>query len=401
MIRKVQTYLFYLTVFLIPLNLGQHFIYKWSYVRGLLVDYFVPTVYVQDILMAVLLLLWFCTLRKRDLLEIVKLRFIPLLVLFIFSVFFSVLASPNLHASLYAFSRLLLYVCFFFYVMQNFDVKKDFSRLVGVFSVSVFLLSLLAFGQWYKQGAVFNNYLFFGEQPYNFSTYGINRESLFGFTRIPAYGLFSHPNVFGGFLAIVLLWVLMRVPESKFATLSFLMGLIALFFTLSFSAWMVLLLGLLFLYLPRKASLFLTLALLFVLFFLPLFRTQSVSIERRASLLSGGYSLVSKSPLFGVGLGMSPSLSPDPRFLQPIHNVFVLIFAESGVFALLFFVAFLIFSISASFGKKLLFVSLLQILILCGFDHYFYTAHQTQLLLWLVLGVIFAYDSVTPSKYLY
>ena len=46
---KVSKILFYVLVFLLPVNLGLHFVIKDAYVWGLLIDYLVPTVFVQDI----------------------------------------------------------------------------------------------------------------------------------------------------------------------------------------------------------------------------------------------------------------------------------------------------------------------------------------------------------------
>jgi hypothetical protein len=195
------------------------------------------------------------SVKKEEISGIINIKQVPLLILFISSVFFSVLSSRNAQASFYAFLHLVLYVCFFLYVLQNFEHKKDFSKVVKIFSLSVFLLSLLAFAQWYKQGSLFNNYLFLGEQPYSFSTYNVNRENFFGFTKIPAYGLFRHPNIFGGFLSVVLLWLLLFIPENKFVTLTFIFGLTALFLTLSISSLAVFLLG--FCFLPPRASLLL------------------------------------------------------------------------------------------------------------------------------------------------
>ena len=49
-------WLFNLIVFLIPANLAKHFILPSSYVGGSLVDYLIPTVYLTDILIGLLLI---------------------------------------------------------------------------------------------------------------------------------------------------------------------------------------------------------------------------------------------------------------------------------------------------------------------------------------------------------
>ncbi|MFC1756169.1 hypothetical protein ACFLZK_02135, partial [Patescibacteria group bacterium] len=78
----------------------------------------------------------------------------------------------------------------------------------------------------------------------------------------------------------------------------------------------------------------------------------------------------------------------DVRFAQPPHNMFVLLFAEAGVLALMSFTLFIFRKIKASCRNDLFFISMLQILFLGVFDHYFFTIHQPQLLFWLILGFI-------------
>ena len=55
---KLQRWIFYWLVFLIPSNLAKHWPQSWSYVNGILVDYLIPTVYLTDILVVALLVLW-------------------------------------------------------------------------------------------------------------------------------------------------------------------------------------------------------------------------------------------------------------------------------------------------------------------------------------------------------
>src|SRR4030042_5726157 len=56
------------------------------------------------------------------------------------------------------------------------------------------------------------------EPPFSFSTAGIIKENLFGFSVVPAYGLFKHPNILGGFLSVMLIWICYLVLYIKPAT---------------------------------------------------------------------------------------------------------------------------------------------------------------------------------------
>ncbi len=77
------------------------------------------------------------------------------------------------------------------------------------------------------------------------------------------------------------------------------------------------------------------------------------------------------------------------RFLQPVHNIFLLVAAEAGLVGLLIFLWFL----TLTFRKQLgvgnwgLITSLLVILVLGMTDHYWLTLQQNQLLLAIVLGL--------------
>jgi O-antigen ligase len=86
---------------------------------------------------------------------------------------------------------------------------------------------------------------------------------------------------------------------------------------------------------------------------------------------------------------------------QPIHNYFLLSAAELGIPGALILIWFflyhlkvLIYKLKASQDFQPTTYYLLLATILCSFfilmlfDHYFYTLQQTQLLLWIILGII-------------
>ena len=407
MVKNIHKALFYLLVFLIPLNLGKHYVFAWSYVRGLLVDYRVPVIYVTDVILFTVLLLWVLSFNKslvRRLLSVMNDKGVVLLLFFLFSLILSALGSEDKAVSFYSAGKHFLYAGLFFYVLLNFDTKIDFSILARIFGISVLLVSLLAFAQWYSQGSVFDNYLFFGEQPYMSSTPGIVKESYFGRTVIPPYGTFRHPNVFAGFLAVGLLWLLTTIPESKFSMLAFGIGFIALVLTFSTFTWVVFLLGLLALWglkkyggSGRKVIVAVLLASVAVLMALPLFLdspafSETRSLSRRASMLLVNYQVIKDNLLFGTGPANTYKYADEWRFIQPVHNVPVLIFAESGVFAFLSFSGLICIALKRSLKYPLLFIMFSLILLVSLFDHFFYTINQTQLLFWLTLGVLFTYN---------
>ncbi len=409
---KLERLLFFSLVFALPFNLGKHFIFNWNYVNGILVDYLIPTVYVQDIIITGLVILWvYKLLRTR--IRLTDLGWHSrLLFLFLLAVFLSILVSINPAASLYAFARLILYVLFALYVAYNFDIENDLLLFMKVLTVSVFFIAVLAIVQWLKQGAVFNNYLFFGEQPYSYSTFGLAKESLFGRTVIPVYGTFKHPNVFGGFIAIVLLWIINfkgRFKDSKFrdfATATIVLGVLVLFLTFSLVAYLAFGIGVTLLILIRKLPIhrayFLLLLLPFVLLSLSLpvvtreYFEENPSFYRRSQLHEFAQTSIKDRYMYGMGLNTGSQLSSNDvefayevKLPQPVHNIFFLVFVEAGIFAVLFLILF--FGLTLKTAPNLLFISFIQLILLGLFDHYLLTIHQGGLLLWLTVGIHLAY----------
>lgn len=509
--------LYYLIIFSIPLNLGKHFIFKWSYVNGILIDYLIPTIYLQDLLILVLLGVWFVRIllgkskqpspSSGRLLLILLTR--PLgasLVFFTFSILLSILVALNVYVGLYAFIRLLLYILFSLYIAANVSIKENLQCLIKTISLSVFCLSLLGLGQWINQGSIFNNYLFFGEQPYNVRTFGITRKFIFNQKLIPPYGTFRHPNVFGGYLCVTLLWLISYLvlkqgnhrflsfetkarpsveknfrkqpkyldqissllgfqsrpqPNSIYKKIVFiellqtywlhlviLIGVLVMLLTFSAPAIGAFSFGLLILLLYRfniftYISTTLVYALLILIIVTSLlvpfsyklggsFSTNN-SFIRRADLLVIAVNAIKTHCLYGIGLNNSTLFMGNYAwshfsdiFIQPVHNIFLLIFMESGVFSVTFFCLFIFFIIrnlinqfnynlrhllvksQASISKStfvlgnpcvvhfslLLLITITQFFILGSFDHYLFTSNHGLLLFWTVIGYAIRYYAI-------
>lgn len=397
---KFSKLLFFLLLFIIPLNLGLHFVLPESFINGILIDYLVPTLYLQDITLFLIVLLNLGKVVKKSL------KGSKYLLWFVFAVFLSTLNTEFFIISITHFLRLFLYVLFMFYVSAEFSYEKDLLPATKILASSVILLSLLASFQWRKQGAVFENYLYFGEQPYTVSTPGINIENYFGVARVPPYGTFRHPNIFAAYLSLTLFLILAQSKKSSFLKIALVLGVVTLFFTLSKFAWISFLLSVTFWYLlKQKSKMILWVLSVFIFFFafsffLPFFDNFTLindhpSFYRRSDLLKSSYQLFEYKPLFGVGYGVSTgyvdrylSLEHDLRFTQPPHNIYILILLESGIFAFIFFLIFFFQKLKRSKSKPLLLILILQILFLSSYDHYFFTIHQTQILFWFILGLL-------------
>ena len=356
--------IFYLLLFCLPSNLGKHFPLVSSYVSGFKVDYLIPTLYLTDILIILLLVI-----------KPLKKIFRPGLV-FLACLLPAVIFNASPIPALYKWLKILEMILLLSWIKEN-KIGISKTAAVKIISLSVLMQSLLAIGQWLKQGSLFG-YLFFGEQPYNASTAGIDQIAWFdGALKIPPMGTFPHPNILAGFLAVTLPLVFPRWP--------FFLGLIPLFLTFSLSGWLAFLAVSLPLALKltrRKLVIYYGALLIILSLFGQKFSylAPESSFSRRSQLAGMAIKMFKDRPLTGVGLknftavmdnyGLVPA---STRWLQPVHNIYLLILAETGLLGLAGF-GYLIAKSNRHY--------LLPIILFLGlFDHYFFTLQQGLLLL--------------------
>ena len=397
--------LFFVLALLLPVNLAKHFIYPGAYVDGILVDYLIPTLYLTDLLIAAIAALWLFEKRK------VPAGTVKLFVPFALFAGISVVFSARLVPSLFVYMQMLAHIFIAVYAAAEIDAEKDFYTLAKITGVLAILLGALVLAQWAKQGAVFNNYAFFGEQPYSAATLGIAKQALFDKAYVLPYATFRHPNALGGFLSVALVWLMYGMAKRRVFAVPFVFGALALFLTFSQVAWAAFVFGILALFLIERfgkggvlASLAATATIVFFgigLLFLNADGSRSVAM--RAALMRAAAVRVWEAPFVGAGPGTAAAvleahlrLPGVIRFPQPVHNIFMLVLLESGIFALVSFIGLWVFAgytmLKNYFGAAaFLFVSLLQLAILGSFDHYIITMQQTQLLFWLTLGLALSY----------
>lgn len=383
--------IFLLILIIFPANLAKHFVLPESYVLGVLVDYLSPAIYLVEFL--VVLLLLFSLSKFKPLIGPPRTLFFLSLV-FWFSLLPSVWrGSTSLTTSgefslvsLWRWGELALWLAFGVWAARFVSWKK-YPQVVSFLGIGVVWVSLLALAQFASQHSILG-YWFLGEPALSPSLGGVALGSWGGREVLRAYGTFPHPNVLGGVLSILLVWLAARKRWLAFGA-----SLGAVVVSLSKTAWASLLGGLS-VFLFSKFSL---LRLLAIGYWLP---TSDFSITRRVELLGSAAAMVESSPLIGIGLGQFTRALPSfdvpsglTLFIQPVHNVFALIAAESGIVALLSFLTLLFFALRQTVRERrwLLTISLLQIIFLGMFDHYFYTLPQGLFMLGLILGLSFSY----------
>ncbi|HVA96123.1 MAG TPA: O-antigen ligase family protein [Candidatus Acidoferrales bacterium] len=444
----VERWIFYLLVLLLPVQLGKHFWPSYSSVSGIRIDYLSPTIYLTDILLVLLFGCYayriFKTIKEANsndrrskpsirqtqdsgLTEGQskrKIYFISSLVVLFIVV--NVLTSSRPLLSLYGAAKLGEFAFLAFYVTKTFRSTFQVQIITILFATSSIFESMLAMLQYINQGSLNGMFYYFGERTFTSMTPGIANASIGGALILRPYGTFPHPNVLAGYLLIgmVLVWGFLFKNTKQWmqviGAVSLLIGSIALLLTFSRVAillWILLLLTILVKYLlvsvktSRSKIIAIAITIVCVVFIrmTPVvhdvvirFATTSLSDEsvtERTELLSTAFTIIKQHPLLGVGLynfipAMAPLQKPLPLglYLQPVHNIFMLVMAETGLIGLGLFIWMLVITIkriaSCELRMKRTFMVLMAIILLTGmFDHYWMTLQQGQLLFAVVLGL--------------
>ena len=402
--QRIKTVLFYILLFLFPTQLALHFWPSFSFVFGIRVDYLSVAIYLTDILIFLLILL--------DLPKVVS-----MISKKEWSVgLFLVLASVNIIfssvpvLSLIKWIHISILFLFAIYISANrWRFGEEAIEKVIYFSLVFFsLIGIVQFFLGHTLGGVF---YYLGERSFNISTPGIALFSFFGREILRAYSTFSHPNSFAGFLGAAGIFLILSKSFKKLPLRFF--GLAIIFFatliTFSLSTFVSLIfVGVLYLFEKRvklKEKYYLWfLVILFsvstVQFFVPAeFITSPAfswdKVDQRLELAYVSGKMVSER--FLTGEGLNTFISNLPRFktpsgyiwfLQPVHNIYLLVFSEVGVFGLVLFFFFVSKGILKLFKEenRQVLYTLLFILITGLFDHYWLTLQQNLVLMFFIFS---------------
>ena len=218
-------------------------------------------------------------------------------------------------------------------------------------------------------------------------------------------------------MVVGLVWVLHELKRNRKRSVvkrvseyaAFFFGVCGLVVTFSYIAWVAGIVGMFLLLLEGRGRRFAYwagsgLAVLVFLAALNLnywklgeYLTVLPSVSKRVELLKAGKDIVlSENPFFGVGINNQTVviekflvLTNYLRFVQPTHNVYVLLAGEIGILGVALYCVLLAYSVyrAVKLDRFIVFVSLVLIVLLSSFDHYFFTIHQTLLLFWVTLGI--------------
>lgn len=385
---------------------------SWSVVRGRHIDYYSLAVYLSDIILIislVVLRLW------KDLVVLFcrhSLKTVILVMLLGLHLLFS--SNPPL-TFFFILQGIWLIVGWLFLVKARsqigdklFVIYLAFSLLpqviLGLVQVRV-NSSLGLWLDWVKAPPLLSKLLWLiGEIRFNFQTPGIAQALVGGEFRVRAYGTLPHPNILAGFLLIIL--VLLQVYQGignwrRFTWPLSLLFSLGLLMTFSRTAWMAAgIVGGYLLIRNRKNSLSALTIVSIFLVSLVLFRErwQSLLVEdslawrERVYLSRMAIKMFLCRPLMGTGLGtfidFLPQVTSNPRMvylLQPVHNFFLLLVAETGIIGVL--TAFFFVRRARVLVSDKTIPLYLTLFLLALTDHYLATTHPGRLLLVTVLAL--------------
>ncbi len=429
-----------LLLFLLPWQ--TIWIYQEQFLNGVKWEYGTLGFYFTEVLLWVIVLLfmiWFWKRRKasgvrrKDLFKWSRDRvFLLSCLLFIVYCLLSFLWSFDLNVA--SQGALHIIEAFLFFFMLYLGPLSARRAMVWFISGAV-VQSVLGIWQFLTQSTFSSTFLGISSHPvWEAGTSIIQGDGVGRWLR--AYGGFSHPNVFGGYLVVSIIFTLvflfdgMKNNQSRikvFVVAGLLVQVTALFFTFSRSAWLVFGFGLVLfccvvkkhlsfcsrrIIIYRVSSIIILIGVLTIVFF-PLVQIrisgntshEVASVRERISGYGEAWELFKLHPLLGVGVGnytIAVHELDSGRAgweYQPVHNVGLLFLVELGVVGVLlsFLVALLFITYHLSlitqkekfFVRSILFSFLLIPLVL--FDHYLFSSYFGVVMIAVYFGIIFRF----------
>jgi len=439
-LEKIIKLGFYLFIILLPWQ--TRLIWQDASLNGYTWEYGRMSLYGTEILLwGILLLYGFWLFKNRRLRKLNFSQFVSrlknpkvliywLVVLFLIIAGLSVTWSLNARLAYYHWIVLLEAGAMFSLILIfSFKIEK----IAVAWVISAAIQSVFAIGQFFSQYVFANKWLGLASHLPTVPGSIILQTDSERWLR--AYGSLPHPNILAGFLVIGLLFLLYLAFAAKdrgqriFVLASLVAIVPALFFTFSRSAWIALIFSLFILslwllrhkhYLWRNTFFKIVLLLVIILSILGLNLREPLmarvmgeqylevaSIELRFAFTKQAWELIQDQPILGQGIGNYTlgvfekiNASWPGYYYQPVHNIYLLILVELGIFGAVIFGLILVLlfwnlikpegATSTShlqLEKIIVFLALFSILIIGLFDHYFWSLYFGLMVFWLILGL--------------
>ena len=302
-------------------------------------------------------------------------------------------------------------------------------KLAWIFSILGAIQGLIACFQFYSQKSL--GLYFLGESHLSPDTLGVAKIVAHGTKMIRGYGTFPHPNVLSAFLIVTTLLNLYLITKSiqksrdiflyilLFANVfgiftSFSRGGIIGFGLATLSVLVIFLINKQYsaikrAIIPLGISCIISVTVLFPCLNTGVTITDN-STKERLYHNEIGTRIISNNIFTGVGIGTSvlhmkqySNQELQPWEVQPIHNYWLILWAEWGIGAicpiiLLLYPIFALIKRESTIWRRFLIGILAGFMTVFLLDHYFYTIWQTQLLLWIILGLVLREIKETPAE---
>ncbi len=422
-LKKVQDWTLLAFLFLLPWQ--TRYIWQYGDLNGGYWEYGTGSLYATEILLWVVLILFFVNnfLNKEVWTNLFKKKNIFSLAFtgFLAAAGTSVILSENFGIS----------YNYIFRILEGMAIMTVLARL-GWNNKYIFAIWLGAVGQGILAMYQFLNQSVFasswlgmaGQEAYNLGPSVIE----FADQRwLRAYGSFGSPNSLGIYLAVLfvlgfILYFKTQIPRYKILiSVGQLLVLSGLILSFSRGAWLSTLVGLVSLAVVlffkqkdflrdfiKQTAFALAVVVFWVAIFYPVFnarfnlqnRLEAKSVSERKGQYSESLSFIKSNPIFGVGPGVYTfalaKKYPELAFwqLQPIHNIYLLLLVEMGIFGML-----AIFLLAISIARliiktNLIYAPVLVVLFTSGMlDHWLVSLFTGMVFWWVVLGLGLKRDS--------
>ncbi|MBU4332554.1 O-antigen ligase family protein [Patescibacteria group bacterium] len=464
-LNKIIEWGMYLLVFLLPWQ--TRWIWHEGLLNGGAWEYGTYSLYGTEILLWVLVVLRLFGGKIQDSRFKIPKKLLYCYIAILLFLMWSVLSvwwAEDSGLALYGWLRLFEGVLLFWLIVST---KLDYKKIAGAIVASATFQAGLGIWQFLLQETFASKWL--GMALHNARDLGVSVVEV-GLERwLRAYGSLSHPNMLAGWLVAGLVMCvglyegqcekdrpsIFKIVILLYCYIVILFGLLATFSRGAWVAFFITLLLYYFITLFRKDKLrkiisfkllvitILTVAVFGITFKAPFMarvagqgRLETMSNTERLAGYREAWSLIKDNWFKGVGIGnytlylyghtpgqreivMSASVKgvlsegDEARMeekkawdYQPVHNLWLLVWTEIGIFGLLFFAGILlsIINYQLSIIRKTrqdiwalnFFIILIVAIILSFFDHYFWSLYFGAMLWWLVLGLTFVlrYDNM-------
>jgi hypothetical protein len=383
---KTQPEIWFFYGFLLTFTLTVRKVLWFLPLRGEFNEYSGVYLYLSDIFLGLTMLAWIITIlyNKIDILSILKDvprgTLVAPLVLIIWS-FISLIWAENKFVSIFRSVKILEFYLLYVFILIRFfhwNVPRGtiFKKIFGLIMIIGLFQALIGIIQAILQHSI--GLFWLKESLINQNIDGVAKIIFNGETFIRAYGLFPHPNILGGFLLFSIFLSLLyykmffaeqyiqekNVPRGTFFKVLLGIQILALILTFSKSSILGLFLGLIYyvygnvprgtfsIFVRKKKRLIIASCLIIIFSFIiakpDLYSFLFKGLNERLVYVNVSRGTIWNNPILGIGSGqfvLSMENLPvivENWMLEPVHNVFMLVWSELGLVGFLILILFIL-----------------------------------------------------------